>query len=572
MASWQPSGGAGVREEQAGLPLTVIAPSGERHEVRVTRSPFRIGRLQDCELTLRDSRISRNHAQILIENGCYVIEDAGSRHGIYVNGEKVERRELRLRDTIEFGVEDSYRLIIGKEVFSGPLLEKVASMPSGKKTGELGRLSAVLEVARALQSSMGVDDVLTAAVDAALVLTKADRGFLMLKSKDGELELRVARDRYGNPLSDSELRVPRRLIQEALNRRRDLLSMSWDAAENDTAGDAGQGADRTVLAMQLRSALCVPLVRIRLGHEGETSLLSARNDTLGVLYLDSREITADLAAGNRELLQSLAIEISTVLENARLLEEEALKRRLDQELKIARDIQQALLPASLPEDGWLVAAGRSDACQQVGGDYYDVMHLPPDHWGAVLADVSGKGVSAALLTSLIQGAFFATASAEGRLCQVVNRINRYLCERSRSAKFATVFYCLISRNGLARWVNAGHCPALLARSGGGIEWLPPASVPIGLFPEAQFEERESQLQPGDKLVLYSDGVSEAANYSWEQFGEERLAQAVRASAGQPAQEVLRRLLEQVNSFTAGAPQRDDVTLLVLDYRGGSAAV
>ncbi|MEE8368861.1 MAG: FHA domain-containing protein, partial [Thermoanaerobaculia bacterium] len=176
--------------------FTVISPNHERQQVRVDRSPFRIGRLADRELSLSDSRISRNHAQVLEEDGAHYIEDCDSRHGVFVNGRRVQRARLRLRDRIDFGIEDSYALFVGDDpAYSAPLLKKVAEMP--ERRGNLGRLSAVLDVARALQSSGSVEDVLAATVDAALSLTGAERGFLMLNEADGTLSVRIGRDRDG---------------------------------------------------------------------------------------------------------------------------------------------------------------------------------------------------------------------------------------------------------------------------------------------------------------------------------------------------------------------------------------
>ena len=562
MASQGSSPSEITRRAGAALKLTLVDTSGRRRELEVTRSPFRIGRLPDCDLSLRDSRVSRNHAQILLEDGKYFIEDLESRHGLIINGKKAKRHELRPADCVEFGSEDSYKVFVGEApAFSAPLMEKVAAMPTAKGPGNLGQLSAVLDVALALQSSLAVDDVLDAAVDAALVVTQAERGFLMLRQDDGELRTKVARDRNGKILAGEDLRVPRGVIQKALDSRRDLLSMTASPSDPGTGVFDNGG---TAEALALRSVLCVPLVRIRVGQQHETSVLSPRQDTLGVLYMDSK--VGELSGGNRELLQTLANEISTVLENARLLGEERKKHDLEQELKIARDIQQSMLPPKMPAEGWLLADGSSEACQQVGGDYFDVIQLSPDHWAAVLADVSGKGVSAALLTSLIQGAFFATATLDASLSEVVARINNYICERSRLAKFATVFYSLIERDGLIRWVNAGHCPTIVARAAGEIECLEPTSFPIGLFPGAEFPQQECRLLPGDKLVIYSDGVSEAENFSDEQFGEERLKAVVARNASETPRELLQTIQREINAFTAGAAQRDDLTLLVLGYQ------
>ncbi len=548
------------------LLLTVIDSSGQTSQVQVTRSPFRIGRLPECDLSLRDGRISRDHAQILLEDGKYFIEDRGSRHGLFVNGQKVTRHELRHQDSIEFGVHDSYQVVVGRAVAStAPIIKKAVEMPSLTETGGLGRLSAVLEVARAMQSSLSLDDILATAVDAALGLTGAQRGFLMLRLKQGELEVRVARNRSGEELPTADLRIPRSLIQKALLDRRDLLSMAFDPLGE--AGGPETDAGRTILSLEIRSVFCVPLVRIRIGQEHETTRLSPKEDTLGVLYMDSREMASDLSASSREMLQTLAIEISTVLENARLLSEEREKRQLEHELKIARNIQQAMLPPQLPEQGWLVAAGSSVSCFDVGGDYFDVMHLSPQCWGAVLADVSGKGVSAALMASLIQGAFFATSSSDSKLSEIVAKVNRYISERGANARFVTVFYCSIGEDGSMRWVNAGHCPALVVRSSGRIETLPAGGPPVGLFPDAEFPESGIALEPGDKVVIYSDGVTEAHNAADEQFGEKSLAEAVLKNAEGSARDLFSAIEDAISSFTAGAPQKDDLTLLVLGYQG-----
>ncbi|MBI3695624.1 MAG: SpoIIE family protein phosphatase [Acidobacteria bacterium] len=529
--------------------------------MKISKSPFQIGRLAECELSLRDSRISRQHAQVVIEDDQYFLEDLNSRHGTFVNGKKVTRHKLEPNDRIDFGIEDSYHLIFTYETGdTDRLLAQLDAVPSSHATGNLAKLRAVLEVARALESSMSLEDVLGAVVDAALVVTGAERGFLLLHNGEGTpLEMRVARDKNGRPLDDSDLRVPRGVIQRALHQRRDLLSMNFDPSQMNT--------DKSIVDLELRSVVCVPLVRIRIGHTHETSQLSAKNDTLGVLYMDSRIGSADLSAGNRELLQSLAIETSTVLENARLMSQEREKRRMEQELSIAREIQRTLLPASLPAAGWFLAAGSSQACFQVGGDYYDVMELSDTMWGAVLADVSGKGVSAAILTSLLQGAFFATAGRESHLAEIMSRVNGYVCERSQTRNYATVFYCTVGRDGVMRWINAGHCPPLVVRRGGGVELLPASGCPVGLFPGAPFAQEETHLKPGDKLVIYSDGVTEAENASGKQFGDETLAELVKRHTDVTAADLHQIIIGQVSAFTAGAPQNDDVTLVVLEYRG-----
>ena len=302
--------------------LLVVDPSGRRSAVPIRKQPFHIGRHADNQIVMRDNRASRLHAHVVLDDGEYWIEDLNSRHRTYVNGAKIQRHKLQDSDRIEFGMIDSYQLIFIPP--GGQVGRLLANFPAPEKGGKLGKLKAVMEVARALQNSLSSQDVLTAVVDAALAVTGAERGFLLL-GKGDDLEMRVARDRSGSELAEGDLKVPRRLIRKALHDRRELLSMNFDHGE---AG--GVRAEHTVADLELRSVVCVPLVRIRVGGAQETSMLSAASETAGVLYMDSRFGAADLSAGNRELLQTLALEASTILENARLLEEERGKQKIEE--------------------------------------------------------------------------------------------------------------------------------------------------------------------------------------------------------------------------------------------------
>src|SRR5690242_1219149 len=461
--------------------LVVVDPNGHRTRVEIKPVPFKIGRQADNQLVLRDSRASRNHAQILLENGQYVVEDSGSRHGIYVNGTRVERQLLRNSDRIEFGVPDSYQLIFaldGAELKR--LMEQLPAQEQAVKTGagsNLAKLRAVLEVARTLQTGFSTQEVLNAVVDAALTVTGAERGFLLLRRED-DLEVRVARDNRGRPLAESDLRVPRRVMKRALEHRRELLSMNFDPLE---AGEAG--LEHSVADLDLRSVVCLPLVRISGGGGQDTSVLSTQSDTVGVLYMDSRALAADLSGGNRELLQTLAIEASTILENARLLAEERRKEKIEEELSVARAIQQSLLPRQLPSEGWFRACGSSIASHQVGGDYFDVIAVSESCWATVVADVSGKGVSSALLASLLQGAFLTAAEGSAAMADKVAHINRFLHERTEGGKYATIFYCLLDRAGRLRYINAGHCAPILISQDGRHEYLETTAMPVGLLPQ-----------------------------------------------------------------------------------------
>ena len=560
----EPAAAASPAAEPASLIVT--DPGGHRTRVPIAPLPFLIGRQPQSNLILRDSRVSRTHARIVFEHGGYVLEDTGSRHGIFVNGQRIDRQPLANSDRIDFGAQDSYQLLFmmdGAELRR--LMEQVAAPEATPGApglgGGLARLRAVLDLARTLQGSFSLEDVLVQVVDTALAVTGSERGFLLLKSDDG-LETRVARHRRGHKLPLDELRVPRTVIHRALQHRRELLFMNFDAS---AAG--GHTAEHTVADLDLRSVVCVPLVRIRAGQGDTTSLLTTGAETVGVLYLDSRLAAADMAGGNRELLQTLAMEASTVLENARLLEEERAKQRMEEELKVARDIQQSLLPRSLPSAGWLRAAGSSVASAQVGGDYYDVIAVNDRCWGAVVADVSGKGVSSALLAALLQGALIPASDHADVLTRRMERLNTFLIDRTGGEKYATVFYCLLDQSGRLDYVNAAHCPPIVVRPSGETAELGATGVPVGLLEGSRYELAGRQLSPGEKVVIYTDGVTEAQDARGAFFGRKRLFDLVRANAGASSSELHDAIQGAVREFTEGAPQSDDITLVVLDYRG-----
>jgi sigma-B regulation protein RsbU (phosphoserine phosphatase) len=564
--------------------LVVIDPNGRRNRIPLFPFPFRIGRAPDNHLILRDSRVSRNHAQISHTDGKCVLEDLGSRHGVWVNGERIPNSlVLHGAEKIEFGVPDGYQvhftrsgedmqrllarpLLLDSALVSGPV--SAFQKPGAAKGGatNLEKLRAVLEVARSLQSSFSVDDVLNTVVDAATSVTGAERGFLLLFDEDHELQVRSGRAKGGFDLPPGDLRVPRRLIQQALESRRDLFSMSFDPTALDE-----RSPGNTIADLELRSVCCVPLVRVNLSNESNTQMITAARSNAGVLYMDSRFTAVDLAGGNRELLQTLAIEASTVLENARLLEEERAKQRIEEELGVARRIQQSLLPRSLPETGWFRVCGSSQATHEVGGDYFDVVSVSKEVWSVVVADVSGKGVSSALLASFLQGAFLGAATG-GTIPAVLSRINDFMSERAEHGKYATLFFATIRSDGRVSYANCGHCSPMLVRghssgSPGAIESLIATSMPVGLIPGAPFCEEACALSPGDRIVLYSDGVTEAQNLAQEFFGNDLLRKAISLAAEKDCQGMHDDIQQALKDFTGGAEQSDDITLVVLEYAG-----
>jgi sigma-B regulation protein RsbU (phosphoserine phosphatase) len=545
----------------------VIEPSGVHREVPLSASPFRIGRQAGNELTVRDSRISRQQAQIISVNGSWVIEDMGSRHGTYVNGEKVLRHELKPKDKIDFGMADSYRLVfIGEGATIEELVERVeAPAPTEAGTRELHHLGVLLDVARTMGTGLSLEDVLTAVVDAAIQVTRTERGVLLLANAPGaELQLVVARDAKRGTLRPDQLQVSQSVVKRVATTRRELIV-------SDTGEDTGgMTAGESVARLELHTIVAIPVDKLPVIETLDATISTRQGELLGVLYLDSHLPSSAFTDVDREVLRTLAREAATVIENARLFAAARAKVRLDHEIEIASQIQHTLLPKSLPNTPEVAVAGSTLSCHSVGGDCFDVIQLGGGRFGFFVGDVSGKGISAALLATLLQGVFFTTAAMDIALPGVFSRVNLYLCERSGEDRYATVFYGVLDKMGRFEYVNAGHVPPLLRRKSGVLEGLGSANFPVGMFAEAEYQSSRIQLEPGDFLVIYTDGVSEAQNPQNEMFEEARLRRIVESFTGDTVEQLGDAIREGMRAFTEGAAQSDDITILVVQHKGQSS--
>jgi len=546
--------------------IAVIEPTGTRREVPLAAFPFRIGRQAGNELTLRDSRISREQAQIVSENGLLVLEDMGSRHGTFVNGEKIVRHELKPKDKIDFGMADSYRLIFeGEGATVEDLVERVeAPVPAEAGSRELYHLGVLLDVARMLGTGLALEDFLTSIVDAAIQMTRTERGVLLLANPAGELNMAVARDAQRSTLRPDQLQVSQSVVKRVATTRRELIV-------SDTGAETAEiHAGESMARLELHTVVAIPVDKLPVIETLDATVTSRQGELLGVLYLDSHAPSSAFSDLDRQVLRTLAREAATVIDNARLFAAARAKARLDHEIEIASGIQKKLLPKTLPNLADVSVAGSTLACLSVGGDCFDVIELSGGRHGFFVGDVSGKGISAALLATLLQGVFFTTATLDISLPDVFSRVNQYLCERSGDDRYATVFYGVLDKAGNFDYVNAGHVPPLLRRRDGTLEALRGANFPVGMFPEAEFHSGQMNLAPGEYLVIYSDGVSEAVNARNEMFEEARLRKIVEEFQGQDVQELCAAIRDGMRAFTEGAPQSDDITMLAIHYKGSPA--
>jgi sigma-B regulation protein RsbU (phosphoserine phosphatase) len=289
---------------------------------------------------------------------------------------------------------------------------------------------------------------------------------------------------------------------------------------------------------------------------------------LGILYLDSTKRMHSLSGLDEKILSKLAVEAGNVLERVEMIKSIEERKKLEQELQWAEETQRSLLPQTLPRVENLNLHAFSKPTRYVGGDFYDFVHLGSSVLAAVLADVSGKGISASLLSAMILGCLQMQLRASVPIDESLNRVNQFLCEKSSSSRFVTMFLITLDADGRGTYVNAGHNTAYIFRAAAGdIEEVPSNNMLVGAFSFATYQSALLQLGKGDVLVAYSDGLTEAENKDGEQFGEDRLKSIIRTEAPIGSKHLEEKVLSAIQNFTMGRSQTDDMTIMIVERTG-----
>ena len=549
--------------------LEVVSPENTRRSVPISESPFAIGRGEvGNQLVISDRRISRNCAAILNKDDQYVLEDRGNQLGIFVNGERISAsRILQDGDVVTFGVENSYQLIFhpsAPEITIEHLLTRIGRLPNTETSPVgLGKLNLLLEATMLLHSQLPLGAVLQAMLDRAITITNAERGLLLEATPEGTLVHRLARRAGAVDMPTEGFAPTQTALRMAMESQTGVIT--GDLQQADVALQGAQ----SIIAQRLRSVVAIPLYAMPRAADAESIQHVQRGQFLGILYLDSRRPAA-FSKLDRQILDALAVEAASILDNARLVERERQRQRLEQELSIAREIQQALLPRGFREFPHLAISAFNTPCHAVGGDYFDVFPMSDDRTAFVIADVAGKGIGAALLTTMLQGALTGmTLGADP--ARVFHHINDFLCQHADVGRYATMFFGMLDRSGNLDYLNAGHPSPLLLRRGDVSEIFTEGSFPVGLIPEASYSQTRVTLEPGDTLVLFSDGVTEAANLHEQMYGVPRLSEILAGQHESPLDQLKKRVVDSVDDFARGASQADDITLLFIRYRAASQA-
>jgi phosphoserine phosphatase RsbU/P len=555
--SFQPITGPTSSPGSGLFPTLVFVQGNEQRTINLDHTPFTVGRKIDKDLVIADPRVSRDHALIASENGQFYVIDQGSKHGTFVNGERVQRKTLERNDRLEFGVRDVAYVIFHPQHATSNTAREFLSQISGIQistdTTDLEKLTLFLEAARKLNTTGVLDEILVTLLEATLKLTRAERGYVFMRSEDGNLQLAAGRNSKSEPLLDDKT-ISHSILDDALKSNSEFVI-------TDTSQSLDLAGRHSIVAYDLRTVICIPLRKpqVQATRDLQATPAASSAEVMGALYVDSRFASRDISSVSNDILRAIATEAASLIENARLVQAEEAARRYQQELSIAASIQQRLMAVTIPEVPFARLAGRNISCKEIGGDFFDAVNTEQG-LAVVLADVSGKGVSAALIASQLQGMIYSQLSAGMPLQEIVTTVNRFFTHKHIGEKYATLIIARIRRDGELEYVNCGHVPPLLVCNHE-VMRPPHGNLPVGLLSDASYESDHCSLHAGDRLILVTDGVTEAENARGDFFEDSRL-EAVAAKSSS-----LEDIFSAVANFCGGTPLSDDCTVVELVYSG-----
>lgn len=540
-------------------------PIGIGHEAPVVS----VGRASTNDITIIDDSLSRLHARITIREGTASVEDLGSMNGTQVNGVRITGRQpLKVGDVIRFGnveatlsqdqsskvvieYKDSPDLPRSTIVMSAEMLRSGLLGPATPGTDRWPRAMSVLQgLTLGLIRDVSAQQLLEDLVEKLFDFLEAEHGVVLLKDASGEVEPVVVRTRKGRA-SKEDIRLSHTLVEAALERREAILL-------REGGGDAAL-ASRSLIISGVTTAIVTPL--------------EAGGEVIGLLYFDAFLTRKPFDEDDLRLVTVLAHVAAAKIQNAKLAEEVQKKRVLEQEMAIARTIQQRLLPHKTPHEGAFQLFATLRSAKEVGGDLFDYF-WDEKRLFFCIGDVSGKGVPAALVMALTKTLFRANAAFLDDPAQMMAAVNVRLYEETDPTMFVTAFCGFLDlESGRLVYSNAGHDRPLILRPGSPLRTLEAKpGLALGVFPKFSYPLQEELLAPGDSLILYTDGVTEAVDPATQLFGLARLEAAMDALAPSDPEGIVRALIEAVDGFAKDAPQADDITTLCIRYLGDKASL
>ncbi|RMF42548.1 MAG: FHA domain-containing protein [Planctomycetota bacterium] len=556
--------------------LTPSSGSQFGKRIELTRPVTVMGRHPQCDIVLDAGPVSRQHARIrAVGEDQFVLEDLNSRNGTFLNGQKLKEATI-LRDGDMITICD-FEYLFHSETDSGPIERFTTHLAPGSSFGVImvddggaqessrsverkldlrasssgtalttsaeTRLEAVLSIARNLGGTIELDKVLPKLLDTLFtIFLQADRAFIVLQEGD-QLVPKWIKTRKGIP--DEEFQVSRTIIREVMDSKHAIISL-------DAATDSRFDSAMSIADFGIRSIIVAPL-------------LSSSGEALGVLQMDTKDAKRKFTPDDLEVLAGIATQAGIAIENARLHERIVAQQRVEQDLKLARSVQEAFLPHKSPEvPGWRFFNYYRPA-EHIGGDYFDYIPLSNGKIAVVVADVAGHGVAAAMLMAKLSAEARFLLASHPKAAEAITLLNQRLAELSVE-KFVTLVCLVIDpETGACELVNAAHMLPIWVHQDGRITepGEQESGIPLGIMRDYPYESVSLQLEVGDRIVLYTDGINEAVNPAGEMFGIPRLKEVLKKSIG-PLPELGARIMQQHSMFCGRAPQGDDICLVLVE--------
>ncbi len=564
--------------------LMTESDDGVNQRLNLVEEETMLGRHPDCQVVVDDAAVSRHHAKIICRSGKYLLEDLKSRNGTYLNRRMIQQPTrllngdriricdhlfvFHLDDSLDDsqirGTRESENRDLGSSILLDDQMGKDLSSimtqmemsshhagVSGQVANPQAKLTALMEITRALGTAIAMDKVLPRVLDCLFDLFKqADRGFIVIADPDGNLKPLAMKLRRED--DHATFRISRTIVRHVLDTKSAVIST--DAA-NDDRFDLSQ----SIADFRIRSMMCAPL-------------LDADNNSLGIIQLDTLQSSDGFENEDLDILATVAMQASAGIDRAKLYDMELRQQQLSRDLELANEVQHRLLPAQPPAYSGYQLFDYYRPAEQVGGDYFDYILLPNGQIAVLVGDVVGHGIAAALLMAKVSAeARFALASQPSAAC-AMNHLNQAICHLQLERFITIVMVLLDNTSHELTVVNAGHLPPLLRKQGQPAAALSTelSGLPIGVAADLEYQQFSLSLEPGDTLAIYTDGISEASNTTGELFGNHRVIEHMNEQAWKNGSEFGESLVQRVRQHLVGSRQDDDICLVCLSRNPGSA--
>ena len=560
--------------------LTSASDSVKKQTFRLQEGSVTIGRHPGCDLHINDGSVSRKHAMVDFRDDAYYVEDLDSRNGTFLNDAKIagpaklyDGAQVKICDVVfTFLSNDAPKTRAPQSTAAAALVGNsrpsmlqtivLQDSPPIENEGHVAqieqsshsshrhqhvsaeqKLRTLIKVTQVLSESLERDEVLSRILDFLFEhFEEADRGFIILKTSDGTLLPLGCKTR--RPQDEEQIRISKTIVNQVMETRCPVIS-------SDASSDDRFDLSQSVMDFQIRSIMCAPLI-------------NSQDESIGVVQLDTLRSSIVFTEEDLELLATISMQASLTIQKADLFEEAKRSREMGQDLKLAHELQSRFLPQIPPKVDAYSFSSFYKPMQQVGGDYFDYIELDDDHLAVVLADVVGHGIAAAMLMAKVSAeSRFALATTKSASA-AMERLNNKLTDMHLN-RFVTLVLCLLNtKTNTLEVVNAGHMPPVIRRhKTGELEELPldDSGVPVGILPDFKYESSKVSIEPGDVVILYTDGLNEAMDVEGNQLTTERMLAEVHSSQAKTPSAINKVICDEVHRHMGIVNPIDDMCLV-----------